>query len=94
MVCHLVQLFETPWPVSYQIPPSIGGGFLSSQEYWSGLPSPPPGDLPDPGTEHVSLTSSALTGGFFTTRTTWAGMKSILGRGKNPCIIPYTFSDP
>ena len=37
------------------------------QEHWSGLPSPPLGDLPAPGIEPVSLTSLALAGGFFTT---------------------------
>ena len=37
------------------------------QEYWSGLPFPSPGDLPDPGIEPASLTSLALEGGFFTT---------------------------
>ena len=36
------------------------------QEYWSGLPCPPPGDLPDPGMEHTSLRSPALAGRFFT----------------------------
>ena len=36
-----------------------------SQEYWSGLPCPPPGDLPDPGIEPISLTSPALAGRFF-----------------------------
>ena len=36
----------TPWTVSYQAPPSMG---FSRQEYWSGLPLPSPGDLPDPG---------------------------------------------
>ena len=41
-----VQLFETPWTVAYQAPPSMG---FSRQEYWSGLPFPSPGDLPDPG---------------------------------------------
>ena len=43
-----VQLFATPWTVAYQGPPSMG---FSRQEYWSGLPFPPPGDLPDPGIE-------------------------------------------
>jgi len=42
-------------------PLSIG---LPSQEYWSGLPFPSPGDLPDPG---IKPESSALAGGFFTT---------------------------
>ena len=44
---------------------------FSRQEYWSGLPFPSPGDLPDPGTEPMSLTSPALTGGFLTTSPTW-----------------------
>ena len=38
---------------------------FSRQEYWSGLPFPSPGDLPDPGIEHASLKSPALAGGFF-----------------------------
>ena len=43
-----VWLFATPWTVAYQAPPSKG---FSRQEYWSGLPFPFPGDLPDPGIE-------------------------------------------
>ena len=42
------QLFATPWTVAYQARPSMG---FSRQEYWSGLPFPSPGDLPDPGIE-------------------------------------------
>ena len=41
-----VQLFATPWTVAYQAPLSMG---FSRQEYWTGLPFPSPGDLPDPG---------------------------------------------
>ena len=41
-----VQLFVTPWTVAHQGPLSVG---LPRQEYWNGLPFPPPGDLPDPG---------------------------------------------
>ena len=41
------------------------------QEYWSGLPCPPPGDLPDPGIKPASLMYPALTCEFFTTNTTW-----------------------
>ena len=41
-----VRLFVTPWTVAYEAPPSVG---FSTQEYWSGLPFPSPGDLPDPG---------------------------------------------
>ena len=43
-----VRLFETPWTIAHQAHPSMG---FSRQEYWSGLPCPPPGDLPDPGIE-------------------------------------------
>ena len=46
-----VQLFATPWTVACQTPLSTG---FSRQEYWSGLPCPPPGDLPDPGIEPLS----------------------------------------
>ena len=55
-----VQLFETPWTVAYQAPPSMG---FSRQEYWSGLPFPSPGDLPDPGIEPRSpaLQTDTLT---------------------------------
>ena len=53
-----------PWNVALQVLLSMG--FLR-QEYLSGLPFPPPGDLPDPGIKPVSPTSTALAGGFFTT---------------------------
>ena len=43
-----VQLFAAPWTVAYQAPPSMD---FSRQEYWTGLPFPSPGDLPDPGIE-------------------------------------------
>ena len=51
-----VWLFATPWTVTYQAPPSMG---FSRQEYWSVLPFPSPGDLPDPGIEQVSPTFQA-----------------------------------
>ena len=63
-----VWLFATPWTVAHQAPLSMG---FSRQEYWSGLPFPPPGDLPKPGIEPIPLMSSALAGRFFTTSTTW-----------------------
>ena len=62
-----VQLSATLWTVARQAPPSMG---FSRQEYWNGLPCPPPWYLPDPGIGPVSLTSPALAGGFFTTNTT------------------------
>ena len=62
------QLFATPWTGACQAPLSMG---FPRQEYWSGLPFPPPGDLPDPGIKPVSLVSPALAGGFFTTSITF-----------------------
>ena len=59
-----VLFFATLWTVVYQAPLSMG---FSKQEYWSGLPCPPPGDLPNSGIEPTSLVSPALAGGFFTT---------------------------
>ena len=44
---------------------------FSRQEYWSGLPCPPPGNLPNPGIKPTSLMSPALASGFFTTSATW-----------------------
>ena len=63
-----VQLFVAPWTIAHQAPLSMG---FSRQEYWSGSPRPPPGDLLDPGIEPLSLISPALAGGFFTTGATW-----------------------
>ena len=56
-----VRLFVTPWPVVHKAPLSND---FSRQENWSGLPFPPPGDLPDPGIKPLSPT---LAGRFFTT---------------------------
>ena len=63
MLIHFshVRLFAISWTVVYQA--SLSKGF-SRQAYWSGLPFPSPGDLPDPGIEPKS---PALAGGFFTT---------------------------
>ena len=55
-----VQLCATQGTVAHQAPLSMG---FSRQEYWSGLPCPPAGDLPNPGIEPASLTSLALVGG-------------------------------
>ena len=63
--CHFrrVRLFATLWTLAHQAPLSMG---FSRQEYWSGLPCPPPGDLLDPGIEPGSLESPTLAGRFFT----------------------------
>ena len=55
-----VPLVVIPWTAAYQAPPSMG---FSRQEYWSGVPLPSPGDLPDPGIEPAS---PELTGRFST----------------------------
>ena len=60
-----VQFFASLLTVSSQVPRSME---FSSQEYWSGLPCPPPGDLPDP---EIEPASPVLAGRFFTTSTTW-----------------------
>ena len=55
-----IRLFVTPWTVARQAPLTMK---FSRQEYWSGLPCPPPGDLPNPGIEPGSLTLQANSGG-------------------------------
>ena len=67
-----VRFFMTLWTVGCQLPLSMG---FSRQEYWSELPCPPPGNLPDPGTERAS---PALAGGFFTTSTMWEAPKHFI----------------
>ena len=69
-LCHLncVRLFATLRTAAHQAPLSTG---FSRQEYWSGLPCPPPGDLSDPGIELAFLMSPALADRFFTTSATW-----------------------
>ena len=66
MLSHFshVQLFVTPRTLVCQTPLSIE---FSRQQYWSGLPCSPPGDLPDPGIKPSYLVPPALAAGFFTT---------------------------
>ena len=70
-----VWLFVTLWTVAHQAPLSIA---FSRQEYWSGLPCTPPGDLLDPGIEPESLTFPALADRFFTTSATWKAHSFII----------------
>ena len=69
-----VQLFASLWTMACQAPLSM---WVSRQEYWSGLPCPSPGDLPNAEIEPASLMSPALTGRFFTTSTTWEAPDSV-----------------
>ena len=62
--CSVTSDSETPWTITHQAPLSMG---FSRQEYWSGLPYPTRGDLPDLGIEAAPPVSPALAGGFFTT---------------------------
>ena len=57
MSAQLCPLFATLWTVAHQAPLSEG---FSRQEYWSGVPSPPPGALPDPGMKSGSPASLGL----------------------------------
>ena len=66
-VCSCVLVMSSslqPHELACQIPLSMG---ISREEYWRGLPFPPPEDLPDPGIKSTSLTSPELAGMFFTT---------------------------
>ena len=63
-----VQVCAMLWTAVRQAPLSMG---FSGQEYWSGLPCPPPGDLPDPEIEPMSVIFPTLAGGFFTIGTTY-----------------------
>ena len=58
----------TLWTVAHQAPLSME---FTRQEYWSRLPFPSSGDLPDPESKRLSLKSPALVGGFFTTNAIW-----------------------
>ena len=69
-----VCLFVTLRTVALQALLSMG---FSSQEYWSGLPCPLLGDLPNPGIQPVSLTSPALAGASFNTSATWEAQQYI-----------------
>ena len=60
----IYESFVTPWTVTCQASLSMG---FRRQGYWSGVPFPSPGDLPDPGIKPVSVVSLALVGRFFTT---------------------------
>ena len=73
-----VWLFVTPWAIACQTPPSIA---FSRKQHQSEFPCPPPEQLPDAGTEPVSLLLPVLAGRLFPTSTTWEALRA--------CAYPY-----
>ena len=78
-------LFATVGIAARQAPLLMG---FSRQEYWSELPCPSPGYLPNSGVEPMSLISPSLAGGFFTTSATWEAKQS----GSSKWLIPILIS--
>ena len=78
-----VQPLATPWTEARQAPLSMG---FSRQEYWSGLPCPPPGDLSDPGIKPASVTSTCTSRQALTISATWEA-HLLCGRATNWIII-------
>ena len=64
---------------------------LSRQEYWSGWPCPPPGDLPNPGIEPMCLMFPALVSGLFTTSATWEAPSFVAQLVKTPPAMQETW---
>ena len=76
---QLLQSCLTLCDPMYGSPPGSSVHGILQQEHWSGLPYPPPGDIPDPGIEPPSLMSPALAGRFFTIRATWEALSTFTG---------------
>ena len=94
-VLSCIRLFPTPSTVSTVACQASLSTEFSRQEYWSGLPSPTPGDLLDAGIEPRSLVSPALAGRFFTTSATLGGHTKTLiccrVTGYVPCDYLHSF---
>ena len=72
---------------------------FSSQRYWSGLPCPPPGDFPDPGTKPTFLMSPELAGRFLASSATWEAEKQLYSNKNEqnktlPGILSYHVTKP
>ena len=76
----------TLWTVDHKAPLSMG---FPRQEYCSGLPCPPPGNLPDSGIDPASLTSPALAGGFFTANSIWEACTKNLQNTKYHFVLLF-----
>ena len=83
MLSHFshVRLFAVLWTVALQAPLSMG---FSRQNYWSGVPCLPPGDLPQPWIKPATLLSPSLADGFFTTSATWEAQRLL-----HHCFIAF-----
>ena len=89
MLSRVLLFVAPPWTEARQALLSME---FPGQEYWSGLPFPPPRYLPDPGIEPMSLVSPALAGGFFTTSITWEAQgRRVL---KNFLVLEKTLESP
>ena len=82
----IVRLSVTLWTVAHQTLQSMG---FSRQEYWSWLSCPPPGDPPNPGTEHLSFMSPALAGWIFTTSTSWEARNNVYWGSTTCQALPF-----
>ena len=80
------RLFVTLWTVAHQAPLSIG---FSRQKYWSRLPCPPPGDIPNPGIKLIPFRPPALAGWFFTTSITWEAPKVLVTLVASDSLRPH-----
>ena len=84
------QSCRTLWDPMDCSPPGSSVHRILQQEYWSGLPCPPPRDLPDPGIKPASLMSPALAGGFFTPSAIWEvprPTRHYLNKGKRTVLV-------
>ena len=88
LVAKLCQAISTPWTVDCQAPLSI---VFPRYDYWSVLPFPSPGDLPNPGIDLGSLMSPALAGGFVTTSNAWEAQGLLCTKSLQSCL---TLCDP
>ena len=84
--CNCVPLSAVPWTGGRQAPLSVG---FSRHEHWNGWPCPPPGGLPDPGTEPTSPVSPALSGGFSPTEPPGSPRWSLLYRSRHSPAPPW-----
>ena len=77
LACMLSRFSHVRLFATLRTPPGSSVHGIPRKGYWSGLPCPPPGDLPNPGIKPTSLMSPALAGGFFTTSATQEALAEV-----------------